>query len=314
MCQDVYLFGISPNSELSGWVIVPGWGEGGEFHITRVLCMRWLFRWPSLIAWLVKHPPAMQKAQFDSWVRKIPWRRDRLPTPVFLGFPCGSTGKESACNAWDLGSIPVLGRSPGEGKGYPLQYSGLENSIDCIVHGVAKSWTWLSNFHFHLHKSEIASLLDKQLLIALCGSLEGLHVLLLNWAEWMRRRECLDSPHLPPPWHLVHCSSGPVISPGEWTQICSKPKHSREEGGPVSITWVPRSPEMPGSSEVSVRITHHLFLQRWRADTGVLPAPGWGICEKGYWPCFIFLSSLKSLEPKMTCLIPMEIQQIFGRK
>ena len=45
-----------------------------------------------------------------------------------MGFPCGSAGKESACNAGDLGSIPGLGRSPGEGKGYPLQYSGLENS------------------------------------------------------------------------------------------------------------------------------------------------------------------------------------------
>ena len=58
-----------------------------------------------------------------------------------LGFPCGSAGKESACNAGDLGLIPGLGRSPGEGKGYPLQYSGLENSKDCIVHGVAKSQT-----------------------------------------------------------------------------------------------------------------------------------------------------------------------------
>ena len=49
----------------------------------------------------------------------------------------------------DLGSIPGLGRSPGEGTGYPLQYSGLENSIDCVVHGVAKSRTQLSDFHFH---------------------------------------------------------------------------------------------------------------------------------------------------------------------
>ena len=48
---------------------------------------------------------------------KIRWRRDRLPTPVFLGFLCGSTGKESACNARDLSSIPGLGRFPGEGKG-----------------------------------------------------------------------------------------------------------------------------------------------------------------------------------------------------
>ena len=80
----------------------------------------------SLIAQLVKNPPAMQ----ETVVRKIPWRRDRLPTPVFLGFPCGSAGEESACSAGDLGSIPELGRSPGEGKGYPFQYSGLENSMD----------------------------------------------------------------------------------------------------------------------------------------------------------------------------------------
>jgi len=59
----------------------------------------------------------------------------------FIGFPGGSAGKESTCNAGDLGSIPGLGRSLGEGKGYPLQYSGLENSMDCIVHGVTKSQT-----------------------------------------------------------------------------------------------------------------------------------------------------------------------------
>ena len=64
--------------------------------------------------------------------------------------PYGSARKESICNVEDLGSIPGLGRSPGEGKGYPLQYSSLENSMGCIVHGVTKSWTWLSDFHFHL--------------------------------------------------------------------------------------------------------------------------------------------------------------------
>ena len=70
---------------------------------------------------------------------------------MFLGFPGGSAGKESACNAGDLGLIPGLGISPGEGKGYPLQYSGLENSMDCIVHGVAKSWIQLSDCHIHIH-------------------------------------------------------------------------------------------------------------------------------------------------------------------
>ena len=67
-----------------------------------------------------------------------------------MGFPCGSAGKESTCNAGGLGSIPGLGRSPGEGKGYPLQYSGLENSMDYSVHGVVKSQTQLSDFYFQV--------------------------------------------------------------------------------------------------------------------------------------------------------------------
>ena len=71
------------------------------------------------------------------------------PMEYRVGFPCGSTGKKSACNEGDLGSIPGLGRSPGEGKGYPLQYSGLENSMDCIVHGVTKNWTLLSDFQIN---------------------------------------------------------------------------------------------------------------------------------------------------------------------
>ena len=65
-------------------------------------------------------------------------------------FPGSSVGKESACNAGDPSSIPGSGRAPGEGKHYPLQYSGLEHSMDCIVHGVAKSQTRLSDFHFHI--------------------------------------------------------------------------------------------------------------------------------------------------------------------
>ena len=67
------------------------------------------------------------------------------------GFPGGSDGKESACSAGDLGSIPGLGRSPGEGNGYPLQYSGLENSMDRTVHGsqrVRQDWVTFT-FHFH---------------------------------------------------------------------------------------------------------------------------------------------------------------------
>ena len=74
-----------------------------------------------------------------------------------VGFPGGSDCKASAYNVGDLGSIPGLGRSPGEGKGYPFQYSGLKYSTDGIVHGVAKSQIRLSDFHFHF-KSTILQL------------------------------------------------------------------------------------------------------------------------------------------------------------
>ena len=80
----------------------------------------------------------------NSWVGKICWRRDGLPTPSFLGFPCSSAGKKSACNVGDLGLIPGLGRYRGEGIGC------LENSMDSVVLGVAKSGTQLSDsLHFY---------------------------------------------------------------------------------------------------------------------------------------------------------------------
>ena len=85
----------------------------------------------SLITQLVKNLPAMQETWFESQIEKIRWKRDRLPIPVFLDFPCGSAGKESTCNVGDLGSVPGLGRSSGEGKGYP--FSILAQRIACIV-------------------------------------------------------------------------------------------------------------------------------------------------------------------------------------
>ena len=91
------------------------------------------------MAQLLKNLPAMQETLVRSWVLAV----------QFWGFHYGSAGKESACNVRDLGSISGLGRSPGEGRGYPLQYSGLENSMDSTVHGAAKSQTCLSDFHFH---------------------------------------------------------------------------------------------------------------------------------------------------------------------
>ena len=84
----------------------------------------------------------------------MPWRRNRLPTPVFMGFPGGSDGKESTFNAGDLSSAPGLGRSPGKGNGNPLQYSCLEKPVDRgarlgPVRGVTKSRTRLSDSHTH---------------------------------------------------------------------------------------------------------------------------------------------------------------------
>ena len=108
-----------------------------------------LFGWPgfaSLMAQLVKSPSAMQETPILFLVRKIPWKRDRLPTPVFLGFLGGSAGKESACNAGDLGSIPELGGSPGEGIPTPVFWSG-------EFHGMYSPWG-----HKESDKSEWLSL------------------------------------------------------------------------------------------------------------------------------------------------------------
>ena len=139
------------------------WNICKQYYKQRIECA-------SLIAQLVKNLPAMQGTlvQFLSWEDLLEKRKSYPLLEKYSGleksmgsqrvgqdwvtftssFPCDSAGKESSCNAEDLGSIPRLGRSPGEGKGYPLQYSGLENSMNCTVHGVAKSRTWLSNFHF----------------------------------------------------------------------------------------------------------------------------------------------------------------------
>ena len=92
-----------------------------------------------------------QLSNFHFHFHQIYWSRKCQPTPVFLGFLCGSAGKKSTSNVGDLGLIPGLERSPGEGKDCPLQYSGLENSMDCTVHGVAKSQAQLSDFHSLTH-------------------------------------------------------------------------------------------------------------------------------------------------------------------
>ena len=94
------------------------------FKIYLVTMTKW---WASLVAQLVKNPPAMRETPAQFLDREVPWRRARLPTPVFLGFPGGSDGEESACYAGNLGLIHGLGRYPGGGHGSPLQNSCLEN-------------------------------------------------------------------------------------------------------------------------------------------------------------------------------------------
>ena len=104
----------------------------------------------SLVVQLVKNPPAMQETlvQFLGW--EDPLEKGSATHSSILELPLGSAGKESACTAGDLGPIPGLGRSSEEGICYPLQYSGLENSMDCVIHGVAKNQTRLRDFSLSL--------------------------------------------------------------------------------------------------------------------------------------------------------------------
>ena len=103
--------------------------------------------WSSLVAQLVKRLPTM----WETWVQSLGWKdpleKGKATQSSILGFLCGSAGKESVFKAGDVDSIPGLGRSPGEGKSYLLQYSGLENPMDCIVQGGTNSWARLRDFH-----------------------------------------------------------------------------------------------------------------------------------------------------------------------
>ena len=124
------------NAEDPGWI--PGSGrsaEGIDYSLQ--------YSWASLVAQLLKNQPARQETPVQFLGPKICWRRDRLSIPVFLGFPCASAGKESACNAGDLSSIPGLGRSTGEGIGYSLQYSWA-SLVPQLVENPPAIWkTWI---------------------------------------------------------------------------------------------------------------------------------------------------------------------------
>ena len=116
-----------------------------ELQHTRLLCP-WGFSRQEYWSGLPCPPPELSILQMVLYI--CPSQSPNLSMlALILGFPGGLAGKESACNARDSGSTSGLGRSHGEGKGYALQYSGLENLMDCIVHGVAKSRRRLSGFH-----------------------------------------------------------------------------------------------------------------------------------------------------------------------
>ena len=128
---------------------IPGLGRSARKGIGYLL----QYSWASLMAQLVKNPPAMQETWFGhDWVTLNVKKKIGLVEHLNLHRTSlvAQLVKNLPSSMGDLGSVSRLGRSPGEGKGYPLQYSGLENSKDCIVYGIAKSRTWLSNFHFTL--------------------------------------------------------------------------------------------------------------------------------------------------------------------
>ena len=97
---------------------------------------------------MVKNPPATQDTTVRFLGLEICWRRDRLPIPVFLGFPCGSAGKESACNTGDPSSISGSGRSAGEGIGYPLLYSWASLVAQLVKYLPAMRETWVRSLYW----------------------------------------------------------------------------------------------------------------------------------------------------------------------
>ena len=147
-----FSFSISPSNEYSGLTSL----RIDLFDLLAVQgALKSLLQYPSLNASMIQCSaffmvqlsyPYMTTGKTSTtrtFVSKVISLLLNMLSRFVMGFPDGSAGKESACNVGDLGLTPGLGRSPGERKGYPLQYSGLENSMDCMVHEVSKSWTQL---------------------------------------------------------------------------------------------------------------------------------------------------------------------------
>ena len=130
----------------------------------------------SLVSQLVKNLQC-RRHWFKFWVTKIAWRRDRLPTIVFFGLPGGSYGKESTCNVGDLGSIPGLGRSPGEGNGNPLQYSCLEHPHGQRSLVSYSPWGYKESDMTEQHNVQHSTMCRESILC---------HMELLNQTQWGR--------------------------------------------------------------------------------------------------------------------------------
>ena len=156
-----------------------------------------------------------QQNKRSTWV--IPWRRKWCSLSFHKYQPCicGSAGKQSTCNVGDPSSIPGLGRSPGERKGYPFQYSGLENSMDCIVHGITKSQTLLNNFHFtslHFTKKTAHKGVPKSIPLSLESSKRTLTSQrlweVLPWGNWFGFNMGVSYFQTPMCLKLWHCILG----------------------------------------------------------------------------------------------------------
>ena len=121
------------------------------------------------------------RANFFFFFNKVQFTCNIILASGVQGFLCGSADEESACNVGDLGLIPGLGRSPGEGKGYPLHYFGLENSRDCIIHVVVKSQTQLSDFHFQVYNIVIQYFYSLCIYNIINYILCGIHYILVTY-------------------------------------------------------------------------------------------------------------------------------------
>ena len=176
--------------------------------------------------------------------------------------------KNLPADAGDAGSIPGWGRSPGEGKCYPLQYSGLENSMDCIVHGVAKSQTWLSDFHFHFHfqYSCLENPLGRGDWRATVHGVAKSWTWMIDWAHTNSIRYLVGSGH---PWLWYQSLLVIVFKIYTFTG----------EGNVVIHTWTKVIPQSPTFTE----------LPKWSQHSKSFIS-SWIIAKKGFFFClFLFL-------------------------